>query len=305
MPSADSLVSIVILSWNRKDDLQRTLEAVSQHAGSLREAIVVDNGSTDGSLQLVQSRFPWVRTIGLPRNVGIEGLNIGMRAAKGEIIVLLDDDSYPLPDAIHRLWGAFQGDPRLGIAACRIVSPTASQTDTSAEETQQEVPTFIGCGVGIRRAAIERAGPFDSAFFLYGNELDLAARIMEAGYTVRYFPQIVFVHAVSPTNRTNLRREYYCTRNTLWTIWKYFPLNHAFRLSIRVSTEIIAYRLLRGDLQRTWAVARGVWGALTGRRGSLNRRVLSIETRQRLLTYIDLWYPPPWAWIRTRLRSRA
>jgi hypothetical protein len=67
----------------------------------------------------------------------------------------------------------------------------------------------------------------------------------------------------------------------------------------------VGYRLSHGDLRRVWGVLRGVGGALAVLRSPLERRVASLETRRRLLTYIDAWYPPPWAWLRARLRGRA
>ena len=309
MPSADPLISVVILSWNRKADLSTTLQAVARQSYRGGETIVVDNGSTDGSPEMVRTLFPEVRLITLPENAGIEGLNVGLRAARGEIAVLLDDDSYPVAGTFERLVMAFQHDSRIGIAAGRIVGPLDAvepeRSDRQQPEAERDVPTFVGCGVGLRRAALERAGLFDSTFFLYGNELDLAARVMEAGFAVRYIPGAVFVHAVSSANRTSFRREYYCMRNLLWVIWKYFPLREAVPLSLRVTALGVGYRLSRRDLRRVWGVLRGVGGALAGRRSPLDRRVVSRETRQRLLTYIDEWYPPPWAWLRGRLRGSA
>jgi GT2 family glycosyltransferase len=309
MPSGDPLLSIVILSWNRKADLFTTLQAVSRQGYTGGETIVVDNGSTDGSPEMVRALYPDVRLVTLPQNVGIEGLNVGMREARGEIVVLLDDDSYPVEGTLARLVVAFQRDPHMGIAAGRIVgSADAVERERSVRlesEPGRDVPTFVGCGVGLRRAALEQAGLFDSAFFLYGNELDLAARVMDAGYAVRYLPGAVFVHAVSSTNRTSLRAEYYGTRNLLWIIWKYFPLQEAVPLSLRVPALSVGYRLSRGDLRRVWGVLRGVGGALVGRRRPLDRRVVSRETRRQLLTYIDEWYPPPRAWLRGRLRGSA
>lgn len=307
MPSANPLLSIVILSWNRKDDLRATLGAVFGQEYRPCEVIVVDNGSTDGSAEMVQALFPAAQTIALPENIGIDGLNAGLRAATGEFIILLDDDSYPLPDTLPRLVTTFQDDPHVGIAAGRILRPGGLETRPSRREGEagQEVPTFIGCGVGLRRAALEPAGFFDAAFFLYGNELDLAARVLEAGYTVRYFPELTFVHAVSPVNRSSLRAEYYTTRNLLWIIWKYFPLLEAVGLSLRVVTEKVAYRLLRGDLPRAWAVLGGVWGALTAHERPSARHVLSRETRRQVVTHIDEWYPPAWAWLRARLQLRG
>lgn len=306
MSPANPLVSIVILSWNRRVDLATTLQEVRRQRYTPYEVIVVDNGSTDGSPTMVRESFPDVRLVALPTNVGVEGLNVGLRAANGALIVLLDDDSYPVPDALEALVGVFQRDPQLGVAACKILGPSGREDGWPWREISggAEVPTFIGCGVGLRRAALDRAGLFDGAFFLYQNELDLAARIMEEGYAVRFFPEIQFVHAVSPSNRVSFRSDYYDTRNLLWIIWKYFPRAQALRLSLRVALERIGYRLLRGDLGRSWAVVRGIGGAFTARSTLLTSKVLSPKTRKQLLTFIEWWHPPLWPWLQARLHRR-
>ncbi len=226
MPSGSLRLSVVVLSWNRREELRRTLACACPEACAAGEVIVVDNGSRDGSAEMVRRCFPEVRLLALPENVGIQGLNVGLRAARGEVIVLLDDDSSPLPGALAQVAAAFRQDPALGIAACRIDGPPGWWEATwpwDGAERRAEVPTFVGCGAGLRRAALARAGEFDGAFFLYQNELDLAVRVAGSGYTVRYFPEIRFVHAVSPSHRTSRRADYYGLRNLLWILWKYLP----------------------------------------------------------------------------------
>lgn len=305
---ADLLVSIVVLSWNRKRELRETLERVRGLPDRPRELIVVDNGSSDGSAEMVRQLFPEVRLLALPQNVGINGLNAGLEIAQGEVIVLLDDDSHPVPGALTHLVVAFGRDATLGIAACRIEGPPGwweAKWPWESPVPGAEVPTFIGCGVGLRHAALLRAGYFDAAFFLYQNELDLAARVVDVGYRVRYFPEIRFIHSVSPSNRSSRREEYYGLRNLLWVLWKYFPYREAALLTFRVAVERIAYCLLHCDLPRAGVATSALWAAATGRRTPLRRRVLSAYARQRLLVYIDHWYPPVSRWFYQRLRRRA
>ena len=109
------LVSIVILSWNRHDDLKLTLDKVSKLDYPYTEIIVVDNHSTDESCEMAINNFPYVRLIRLPRNLGIEGFNIGMINSRGKYIVLLDDDSHPENSAISKMVEEFEANKRLGI----------------------------------------------------------------------------------------------------------------------------------------------------------------------------------------------
>jgi GT2 family glycosyltransferase len=310
MPSASPLVSFVILSWNRREDLRATLEEVRRQSYEPYETIVVENGSTDGTAEMVRTQFPDVHMVTLPENIGIEGLNVGLRAARGDVAVLLDDDSYPRPDAIARLVQAFERHPDLGIAACKIVGRSGREGGAMGPwrkvASGTEVPIFVGCGVGLRRMALERSGLFDGALFLYGNELDLVAKVLDAGYTVRYFPEVEFVHARSATNRVNLRVEYYGVRNLVWIIAKYFPPSQALALGLRVALQGLGYRLLKGEPQRAWAVARGLWGVLPLlRQRAADRRPVSPRTRRQLLTYIERWYPPTWQWVRGRRRPET
>jgi GT2 family glycosyltransferase len=305
MPSGSLRLSVVVLSWNRREELRRTLARVCPEACAAGEVVVVDNGSRDGSAEMVRRCFPEVRLLALPENVGIQGLNVGLRAARGEVIVLLDDDSSPLPGTLAQVAAAFRQDPALGIAAGRIDGPPGWWEATwpwDGAERGTEVPTFVGCGAGLRRAALARAGEFDGAFFLYQNELDLAVRVAGSGYTVRYFPEIRFVHAVSPSHRTSRRADYYGLRNLLWILWKYLPRVEAARLGARVVGERAAYCLLRRDLRRLWTVVRGAWAAAAGR-ASVARRPLPPPARGFLRAYVDLWFPPPLGWARARLAA--
>ena len=308
MPAASPALSIVILGWNRREELRATLARVWSETAAFdgrTEIIVVDNGSSDGSAHMVRGGFPNVHLLVLPRNVGIEGFNVGLRAARGEVIVLLDDDSYPLPGTLTQVWAAFRRDPALGIAAGRIDGPPGwweRKWPWRIADAGTEVPTFIGCGAAIRRTALARAGEFDRSFFLYQNELDLAARVADAGYAVRYFPECRFVHAVAASNRPNLREDYYGLRNLLWILWKYFPSAVAARLCMRVVGERIAYCLFHCDLKRLWTAARSVSAAMAGGI-SIARSPLSPPARERILVYVDLRFPPPLAWIRSRLSA--
>lgn len=305
MPSGELTISAVILSWNRMAELRTTLQTLAAAPDPPLEVIVADNGSTDGSPEMVAREFPSVHLIALPRNVGIEALNAGFRAARGDVIVVLDDDSRPEPGALARLAEVFSSEPALGIAACRVSGPPGwweKKWHWHGARRGTEVPTFIGCGAGIRRAAIERAGGFDGRFFLYMNESDLAARVIDAGFTVLYFPDITFVHAVSPVNRKNWREEYYGLRNLLWVLGKYFPRLEAGRLGTRVVMERFGYCLFHRDVGSLWIAARAVWAALFPS-PRLHRRLLSKPAREHLLTYIELWYPPVLWWLSPRRRS--
>ena len=95
------LVTINILSYNRKDELRITLQKVFEQDYKNIEVVVVDNASTDGAPEMVEQDFPQVKLIRLKKNIGIAGWNEGFKAAKGEYVLVLDDDSYPLNNSIE------------------------------------------------------------------------------------------------------------------------------------------------------------------------------------------------------------
>jgi GT2 family glycosyltransferase len=301
MWSERAAVSVVVLSWNRCESLQESLRRVEEELGGRGQVIVVDNGSSDGSPEMVRREFPRAELVVLPSNVGVAALNVGITASRGEVVVLLDDDSYPLPGAFRALQEVFAGDPMLGIAACRIESPVGAGAHWPGPGVPAgaEVVTFVGCGAGLRREIFARSGMFDGRFFLYANELDLALRVANAGYTVRYFPCIAFYHAVSPSNRSTDRAEYYGTRNIIWVLWKYLPPQEAVQLTGQIVLGRVLHRLAKGDLRRARAAVRGARDAVLM---GLPRRqaVLGSPLRIRLRRYLDEFYPLPWTrWLRT------
>lgn len=225
MKKLHPLVSVVILTWNRRERLLRTLSELKRSTYPRLEIIVVDNASIDGTSDAVQNLHPSVRLISLPRNTGIAGWNEGFRVAAGEYVVVLDDDSHPSPDAIANIVAAFKENDRLGIVACRILQSqtkevlnpplTASGFPSPGDMSMEDVPymSFAGEGAGIRASLLHEVGGYDEDFFLYGNEEDLCARALQASWDIRYFSSIVFYHDRPSGGRTTPLHCRYHLRN--------------------------------------------------------------------------------------------
>jgi len=219
-----SLVSAVILTWNRKDDLRVTLEKLRDNDYSPLEVIVVDNNSIDGTGEMVRASFP--ETVYLPQtaNLGIAGYNIGFKAARGEYIVVLDSDSYPEKDAIVRMAALFEKHADVGVVAFDVHSTPrdAPPADGTADEACDAVG-YHGAGAGFRREVFEKAGYWYEPFFLYFNEMDHALRVVNAGYRILHAPAVRAVHKSSPVARPSAHGSYYYSRNALWVIWRHYP----------------------------------------------------------------------------------
>jgi len=230
-------VSVVMASWNRRDEIRETLTELQQQDYPDFEVIVVDNNSQDGSAELIEEEFRDVRLIRLPRNIGTDSRNIGIANARGEIVVFLDDDAILEKDWIGKAANKFDKEPQVAILASRIlnyytkeISDWIYETDANTfGDREFETFNFVGCAAAIRKSALDKVGLFPEENFLYGEEGDLSIRIIDLGYEIRYYPDLIAYHRIpSGQNvRINKRRMYYLTRNTIWHYWKYYPLSVA------------------------------------------------------------------------------
>lgn len=227
------LVSIVFICWNRKEEVENTLNEIKKTTYPHIEIITVDNGSTDGTKDMIGEKFPGVKLICLPENKGIYAYNVGFASASGEYIVILDDDSHPEKDAIKKMVKKFEEDLLIGAIAFKIedgIEQRESWYHAFMNSEEIDAPVFVGCGAGIRTQLLKKIGYYSESFFLYENDLELAIKCVNEGFKIRYCPDIISYHRLSKKNRggsndgrvTN-RNIYFGLKNDLLTIWKYFP----------------------------------------------------------------------------------
>jgi glycosyltransferase involved in cell wall biosynthesis len=209
-------VSFIISTHNRRDVLLHTIEHLAALGLSDFDVHVVDNASSDGTAQAV-AKLGWVRLHAQESNRGSCAKNVGIPHARGEIIVFLDDDSYPEPGSIQRMIRYFQDRPRLGAATFAVTLPDGSR------ECSAYPNVFIGCGVGLRRSAIEEVGGLPEDFFMQAEEYDLSLRLLEAGWQVERFDDLNVTHLKTPVARTPDRVMGLDVRNNLMLIGTYFP----------------------------------------------------------------------------------
>lgn len=288
-----AVVSAVIITRNRRDALAIVLQRLRDLP--VEEILVVDNDSTDGTADLVRGLDDSVRLLEPGENLALAGRNLAADQATGELLLMLDDDAYPLPGAIESLVEAFRADPKLGVAGgfVRDIDPdgkTVRATELGTfdwllragrkGEPAEGFPAFSfpeGACM-IRRSAYLEVGGFFEPYFLTSSEIDLAARMLERGWDVRYFPGSPFDHMKAESERqtadVNL---YYRIRNHLWYIWLRFPAP----LAVRRTAGYLAFDLIESTYRGvpgTWA--RGVRDAwrqrdqVRGERRPLPREVL-------------------------------
>jgi GT2 family glycosyltransferase len=240
------LVSIVSICWNRKADIRESLLRIRDIDYPELEIVVVDNASTDGTSAMIESDFPEVHLIKMLENRGIAAYNAGFKIARGEYVVILDDDSFPHRDSLKRMVEKFESDASLGVAAFDVRNfynydevknetvEEAGEGGETAAVAKDYLLAFNGAGAGVRREILQKAGFYPEEFFLYWNEQDTAFRILDMGYDIRFFSDVVAYHKFSPVNRNSRRAPFFYTRNAFWLIWKNYPSGMALNLTLKL-----------------------------------------------------------------------
>ena len=241
-------VSVIIVNWNRVDDLLRCLGCLQQQSFRDFEIIVVDNGSDDGSSAIVAEAHPDVRVLALPENVGYgRANNLGCELAQGRYIALLNNDAFPEPDWLKYMVQVLEKHPDVGFCACKILQyPATHLIDTvgdafsifgkalklgfgEQDEGQYDKtrPVFGACAAAAiyRHEMLVDIGLFDDDFSPAGLEdIDLSFRAQLRGYRCRYVPEAVVYHRVAATrSRFSDEMFYLSNRNTEYVFWKNMP----------------------------------------------------------------------------------
>jgi GT2 family glycosyltransferase len=241
-------VSVVILNWNGLRYLERCLTSLQAQTFTDFEVILVDNGSTDGSVEWVRERFPDVRLICNESNVGFAaGNNQAIRASQAEYVVTLNNDTHVEPLWLGALVGAAEGAPTVGMCASKMLFADRPETINStgismdpvgiawdrrggepddaayAEAETGPAEVFGPCaGAALyRRAMLDQIGLFDEGFFAYLEDVDLAWRARLAGWRCLTVPSARVYHVHSATGREGSPfKSRLLGRNKVWTIAK-------------------------------------------------------------------------------------
>ncbi|MBE0568265.1 MAG: glycosyltransferase family 2 protein [Deltaproteobacteria bacterium] len=243
------LFSVIILNWNGRHLLEECLESISSQSFRDFETIVVDNGSTDGSVDWVKDRYgDAVSTVALPSNLGFAGgNNAGIRVARGRYVILLNNDTAVDPGWLAALSDAVRRHPDAGMFTPKILNyyrrdeidntghliyPDGMargrhrlEKDDGRFDEEGEVLSPSGCAGCYDRRMLDEIGLLDDAFFAYGEDADLGLRARWAGWTCTYVPSAVVYHKYSATSGTySPQKAFLAERNRLWLLFKNFPV---------------------------------------------------------------------------------
>ena len=251
--------SIIVLNYNGKSYLKECFDALRRinYPKNRYEVIFVDNGSTDGSVKYVKRSFPWVKVLRLKKNYGFaEGNNKGLKVAKGEYVVFLNNDTKVDKNWLIELVKVASSDKKIGVCGSKIFNLGDKGVKTivgdghvnifgmvkNSEKIESLGKTFFvsGCSFLIKRSVLSKLKYcFDPTFFAYFEDVDLCWRVWLLGYKVYYVPTSVVLHKKAMTVSAIgdvMKFNHY--RNKILTFKKNlrFPLTQISLLSIFLTT---------------------------------------------------------------------
>ncbi len=326
-------LSVVVVTWNRRDELLALLGDLSHQSEPADEIILVDNGSEDGTVEAVAARFPAAETVRLPVNTGLSnGRNVGIARARSDLVVVLDNDIRVLDGDLfrrvrasvaehadcgiisfhcsHGLWG-----PDAPPAGARLL-PLEELERLAASGRSPVTPRafydwfFWGGACAIRREVFAAVGGFDRDFGYGGEEWDFAMRCHAAGVRLLRDESLWVVHVRSPSMRADVTPQWIFT-NMVLAQARYLPLADLIVfLAVQLTTSAVGAvrrRRLRGYLRAVAQIA-GSWASqVSAKRRPVNRRAM------RRLYYLRTHRPTEfeeverarctiWDYYRSRLR---
>ena len=217
------LISIVIVTRNRKVELRKCLEAVSIQTYRNIETLIIDNKSEDGTVEMIMTEFPAVNLIRLDRNLGCPGArNVGALNARGEILFFLDDDCIIDVDAIDNAVPQFLSDDRLAIVTPQIIEPGSNKAPFITGDFIRYMHDFTGVSA-IRITVFDKFGLYPTDFLYGGEETDLAIRILNGGGHILYVPRVKVFHYPTKIRDRNWEMEQRLP-NAIQVLLKYAPL---------------------------------------------------------------------------------
>lgn len=293
-------LSIIIPSHSQLQRLSRCLSRVCGEAPPGCEILVVDDGSADASVSQVARQFNGVRVLRLPERRGFcAAANAGIRATRGEVLHLLNDDTEVMTEWAERALAAF-ASPRVGAVACTILrgEPGAGEPlvdslgdgydpagfawkcDTGRRIVrcnlkERDVQSACAAAAFYRRSALTEVGIFAEQFGAYFEDVDLSLRLRRAGWRIRLVPSSIVYHIGSASYGTERRTSYGIarwdgrllrqqSRNEEWLFWRHRPSDAGWRLLARHAAVLLAKGLLRTIRLELWPFLLGRLDAWRG-----------------------------------------
>lgn len=283
------LVSVVILNWNGKKHLIACITSLQATTYKPLEIIVVDNNSSDGSVEQVRKQFNKVTVVANTTNIGYSaGNNAGIKKSRGEYVLVLNNDTEVDPSFLEPLVHALEKDPKIGCIQPKLLYASNHSllnavgsylTSTgflyhygyrkNSSDGKYNRPLSIfsakGAAMLLRKKALDKVGLLDEDFFIYFEETDLCHRLWLAGYTVVYEPSSIIYHheAVDTKRQFNAYfPSYLSMRNRIISFVKTLEAGNLIRilgaLGI-VYSALFVYYTITFQFSLARSILAGVW----------------------------------------------
>jgi len=306
-------VYVVIPNWNGADRISACLDSL-QHQSAGHQVVVVDNGSVDDSVEIIEKNYPGVVLIRHPKNKGFSGgVNAGIRHAvgqRGQYVALLNNDAVADKDWLKNLVELLNNNPKAGIATSKICDDKKTHLDSTGDlytiwglpyprgrgeefSDKYDNDTWVfGASGGAslyRVKMLEEIGLFDEDFFAYYEDVDISFRAQLAGWKVGYAPEAIVYHEIGATSSAIKGFTTYQTiKNLPWLFWKNVPFGRLFwkilpRYLIAYNS-IILRAIMRGQL---WPVIKGETVSFILLPKKLMERYQIQQKRKISVSYID------------------
>ncbi|MGC2769609.1 MAG: glycosyltransferase family 2 protein [Candidatus Acidiferrum sp.] len=311
-PSTSVDMSVVIVGWNAKHYLELCLESLAKAPPRRSiEVFVVDNASADGSAEMIEAKFPWVKLIKSSENLGFsKGNNVAIRQCQGHYIALVNPDVIVFPGCLDALADFLDQNPKVGNVGPRVLNPDMSMQSTCRRfptlwnnfcsatglstrfknsrffagehmfyfphDRTLTVDVIVGCFSMIRRETFDEVGLLDEDLFMYGDDVDWCRRACNAGWQVVFYPGGQAIHDRGKTTAPYPVRFAVAQQRSVLHYWK---KHHSFLGVLGIRTIMLFRHLLR----YTVAALSGLAHAREGAQSDVRKQVSGACLRELLL----------------------
>lgn len=329
--NSSSKIAIIVPNWDGKDVLKACLDSLLAQTQK-HLTIVVENGSTDGSVKFLAEHYPSVTVLAQPKNLGFAGgVNVGIRYAIGQgydYVALFNNDAVADKGWLTGLAHAMEDDS-VGIATCKFMTIDNKHVDSTgdqytvwglpyprgrgegdAKQYEQQTDIFGASGGAslYRVSMLTQIGLFDADFFAYYEDVDLSFRAQLAGWKVRYVPAAVAYHQIGATSgKLKGFTSYQTMKNLQLVLFKNVPGKYLWRVGWRFTIAQTLFFMRAISRGQGWIALQGdTWGTLLLLKNIATRRRIQ---RSRTVSEAYIWsimthdLPPNATALRT-LRAR-